>query len=101
MSQAVANPLTASQQMLALLSAPRIDPYRVHFKPASDDELLGAYMWAQAVCSRRAAWRGQRCQGRLWSWAPPPLHRQGKPRMRLAPRNTRLIPEIQSMVVRP
>ncbi|MCV2355381.1 hypothetical protein LNV09_14600 [Paucibacter sp. B2R-40] len=35
--------------MLTLLAAPRVQPYKTHFKPANDDEHLGAYMWGQAV----------------------------------------------------
>lgn len=36
-------------EVLDLLSKPRTAPYQVTFRPSSDDEHLGCYMWAQAV----------------------------------------------------
>lgn len=35
--------------MLELLSTPRLQPYVQAFKPSSDQEQLGAYLWGQAV----------------------------------------------------
>lgn len=36
-------------QALALMSAPRVAPYKALFKPGSDVEHLGCYLWGQAV----------------------------------------------------
>lgn len=41
--------LTGSAQILDTIGAPRIGPYRAFFKTTSDDELLGAYLWGQAI----------------------------------------------------
>ena len=35
--------------ILQLLSQPRLEAYRYTFKPVNDSELLGAYLWGQAV----------------------------------------------------
>lgn len=34
---------------LALLAAPRLEPYKTTFKPTTDQEHLGAYLWGQAI----------------------------------------------------
>lgn len=39
----------SAASVLALLADPRLVPYKDAFKPANDDELLGAYQWGQAV----------------------------------------------------
>lgn len=43
------SPVDESDKVLALLSKPRLTPYKQAFQPASDKEHLGAYLWAQAV----------------------------------------------------
>lgn len=35
--------------VLASVGAPRLDPYRIFFKCQTDEQLLGAYLWGQAV----------------------------------------------------
>lgn len=45
----VVEPAASVSSLLALLAKPRLEPYMEAFKPASDSEHLGAYMWGQAV----------------------------------------------------
>lgn len=46
---AAAPAASLESQALALLSAPRVAPYMAFFKPGSDAEHLGCYLWGQAV----------------------------------------------------
>lgn len=48
-NKAPASPAPKTADILSVLSTPRLGPYRQTFKPASEDELLGVYQWAQAV----------------------------------------------------
>ena len=41
--------ITKPSEILGLLGSPRLSPYKQNFKPKTDEELLGAYQWAQAV----------------------------------------------------
>lgn len=40
---------SSATEVLELLAMPRVAVYKDHFKPKSDDEHLGSYLWAQAV----------------------------------------------------